>query len=173
MHSTTHKQQYKCALYHTEMIVQLYIVPHTNNSTSVYCTTRKQQYKCTLYHTETTVTSVHCTTKKQQYHCTLYHTETTVTSVHYTTQRQQLQVCIVALGENSYKCTLYHTETTIHVCIVPHRELINWYFEPSQPQRITSRLKTMFNLSPIYSTRKSSNHKLFKNHEISPVHKLT
>ena len=29
----------------------------------------------------------------------------------------------------------------------------------------------MFSLSSIYSTRKSSNHKLFKNHEISPVHK--
>ena len=31
----------------------------------------------------------------------------------------------------------------------------------------------MFNLSPIYSARKSSNHKLFKNYEISPVHKFT
>ena len=153
-HHTAKNTQYKCALYHTQTTVLVYTVPHGNNSTSV-------------------VTSVHCTTKKQQYHCTLYHTETTVTSVHYTTQRQQLQVCIVALGENSYKCTLYHTETTVHVCIVPHRELINWYFEPSQPQRITSRLKTMFSLSPIYSTRKSSNHKLFKNHEISPVHKFT
>ena len=27
----------------------------------------------------------------------------------------------------------------------------------------------MFNLSPIYSAQKSSNHKLFKNHKISPV----
>ena len=47
-------------------------------------------------------------------------------------------------------------------------KLVNWYFQPSQPQRITSRLKTVFNLSPIYSARKSSNHKLFKNHKISP-----
>ena len=39
--------------------------------------------------------------------------------------------------------------------------------KPSQPQRITSRLKTMFNLSPIYSARKSSNHKLSINHKIS------
>ena len=31
----------------------------------------------------------------------------------------------------------------------------------------------MFNLSPIYSARKSSNHKLFKNHKIGPVHKFT
>ena len=31
----------------------------------------------------------------------------------------------------------------------------------------------MFNLSPIYSACKSSNHKLFKNHKISPVHKFT
>ena len=44
---------------------------------------------------------------------------------------------------------------------------VSWYFEPSQPQRITSWLKTMFNLSPIYSARKSSNHKLFKNRKIS------
>ena len=28
----------------------------------------------------------------------------------------------------------------------------------------------MFNLSPIYSARKSSNHKLFKNHKISHIH---
>ena len=52
-------------------------------------------------------------------------------------------------------------------------QLVNWYFELSQPQRITSQLKTMFNLSPIYSACKSSNHKLFKNHKISPVHKFT
>ena len=31
----------------------------------------------------------------------------------------------------------------------------------------------MFNLSSIYSAHKSSNHKLFKNHKISPVHKFT
>ena len=46
--------------------------------------------------------------------------------------------------------------------------LESWYFEPSQPQSITSRLKTMFSLSPIYSARKSSNHNFFKNHQISP-----
>ena len=44
--------------------------------------------------------------------------------------------------------------------------LVSWHFEPSQPQRVTSWLKTMFNLS-IYSARKSSNHKLFINHKIS------
>ena len=48
------------------------------------------------------------------------------------------------------------------------QKLLSWYFEPSQPQRITSGLKTMFSLSPIYSARKSSNHKLSKNHKISP-----
>ena len=47
-------------------------------------------------------------------------------------------------------------------------KLVCWYFETSQPQTITSRLKTMFNLSPIYSTCKSSNHSLSKNHKISP-----
>ena len=45
--------------------------------------------------------------------------------------------------------------------------LVSWYFEPSQPQRVTSWLKTMFNLPPIYSARKSSNHKLSINHKIS------
>ena len=48
------------------------------------------------------------------------------------------------------------------------QQLVSWYFEPSQPQRMTSRLKTMFNLSPIYSARKSSNHKLSISHKISP-----
>ena len=45
--------------------------------------------------------------------------------------------------------------------------LVSWYFEPSQPQRVTSWLKTKFNLTPIYSARKSSNHKLSINHKIS------
>ena len=45
--------------------------------------------------------------------------------------------------------------------------LLSWYFEPSQPQRVTSWLKTMFNLAPIHSARKSSNHKLSINHKIS------
>ena len=49
------------------------------------------------------------------------------------------------------------------------RFLVGWYFEPSQKQSITSGLKkqTNFNLSPIYSSRKSSNHKFPKNHKIS------
>ena len=46
--------------------------------------------------------------------------------------------------------------------------LFSWYFEPSQPHRITLRLKTMCNLSPIYSACKSSYHKLSKNHKICP-----
>ena len=46
--------------------------------------------------------------------------------------------------------------------------LVNWYFEPRQPQRVTSWLKTMFNQSPIYSACKLSNHKLSKNHKVSP-----
>ena len=45
--------------------------------------------------------------------------------------------------------------------------LVSWYFEPSQPQRITSRPKTMFNLSSIYRARKSPKHKS-KQHKISP-----
>ena len=47
-------------------------------------------------------------------------------------------------------------------------DLVSWYFEPSQPQRITLQLKTMFNLFPIYSARKPSNHKLSINHKINP-----
>ena len=47
-------------------------------------------------------------------------------------------------------------------------KLVSWHFEPSQPQRITSVLKTMCNLSPIYSACKSSNHKLSPNHKTSP-----
>ena len=51
--------------------------------------------------------------------------------------------------------------------VVTEGWLVSWYFEPSQPQRVTSWLKTMFNLTPIYSARKSSNHKLSINHKIS------
>ena len=46
-------------------------------------------------------------------------------------------------------------------------QLVSWYFEPSQPQRVTSWLRTMFNPSSIYLARKSSNHKLSINHKIS------
>ena len=47
-------------------------------------------------------------------------------------------------------------------------KLVSWYFELSRPQRITSWLKIMFKLSPIYSTHNSSNHKLSPNHKIIP-----
>ena len=36
--------------------------------------------------------------------------------------------------------------------------LVGWCLEPSQPQRITSGLKTSFSLSPCYSIYKSLNH---------------
>ena len=42
---------------------------------------------------------------------------------------------------------------------VKQGQLLTWYFEPSQPQRITSGLKTNFTLSPDYSFHKSSYHK--------------
>ena len=45
-------------------------------------------------------------------------------------------------------------------------QLVSCCFESSQPQRTTSGLKTMFNLSPIYSAHKSSMKKLSQNHEI-------
>ena len=50
--------------------------------------------------------------------------------------------------------------------------LVGWYFEPSQPQRITSQLKIMFNLSPIYAARRSSNHKLSKNTRHKTIHNI-
>ena len=40
-------------------------------------------------------------------------------------------------------------------------------FEPSQPQRIMSGLKTNFNLSPCYCACKSSNHKFSKTYKLS------
>ena len=45
--------------------------------------------------------------------------------------------------------------------------LFCWYFEPSQPQRITSGLKQTSICLPIYYAHKSSNHKLSINHKIS------
>ena len=54
------------------------------------------------------------------------------------------------------------------ICGAPTSQLVSWYFEPSQPQRITSGLKTNFKLSPIYYTYMSSNHKLSKNYKTSP-----
>ena len=38
-------------------------------------------------------------------------------------------------------------------------QLVRWCYEPSQPKRITSGLKTNFNLSPAYSFQKSLFHK--------------
>ena len=46
--------------------------------------------------------------------------------------------------------------------------LFIWYFEPSQPQRIVSGLKTNFTLSPNYSAHKSSNLKFSRLYKISP-----
>ena len=51
---------------------------------------------------------------------------------------------------------------------IRNSQLVSWYFEPSQPQKIKSGLKTLFSQFPIYSAHKSSNHKLPKNHKISP-----
>ena len=46
--------------------------------------------------------------------------------------------------------------------------LVSWYTESSQPQRIISGLKTNFNLSPSYSTHKSSSHKFSEINKINP-----
>ena len=51
---------------------------------------------------------------------------------------------------------------------VLHKKIwVSWYSEPSQPQRITSGLKSTFNLSPIYSASQSSNHKFSNIYKIS------
>ena len=63
---------------------------------------------------------------------------------------------------------MHRLRLSLVLCFPLKRQLVSWYFEPSQPQRVTSWLKTMFNPSPFYSTRKSSNHKLSINHKISP-----
>ena len=39
------------------------------------------------------------------------------------------------------------------------RELVSWWFEPSQPQRMTSGLNTNLTVSPGYSFHESSYHK--------------
>ena len=44
--------------------------------------------------------------------------------------------------------------------------LVSWCFEPSQPQRTISGLKTNFNLSPTYSAHKSSNDTFSKIYQI-------
>ena len=62
-------------------------------------------------------------------------------------------------------CTTSNKQTRLpsHVvfllqCIIS--QLVSWCFEPSQPRRITSGLNTNFTLSPNYSFRNSSYHKL-------------
>ena len=45
-------------------------------------------------------------------------------------------------------------------------QLVSRYFEPSQPQRMTSRLKTMFSPSPIYSARQVIKAQIIQNHKI-------
>ena len=40
---------------------------------------------------------------------------------------------------------LHNAEPKLH-----EKRLVSWCFEPSQPQRITSRMKTNFSLSPSY-----------------------
>ena len=47
-------------------------------------------------------------------------------------------------------------------------QLVSWCFEPSQSQRIISKLKTYLNLSPSQGAHESSNHKFSKIHKISP-----
>ena len=60
-----------------------------------------------------------------------------------------------------YQCTT----NIMKVSVQSISQIVSWYFQPSQPQRISSGLKTMSNLFPFfifffYPARKSSNHRL-------------
>ena len=52
-------------------------------------------------------------------------------------------------------CTVFFT--------YPDNKIVSWCFEPSQPQWVTSGLKTNISLSPSYSALKSSNHNILEN----------
>ena len=54
-------------------------------------------------------------------------------------------------------CVCVFVCVCVCVCMCFH-ELVSWCFEPSQPQRITSRLDTNLTLPPSYSFHKSSYH---------------
>ena len=69
---------------------------------------------------------------------------------------------------DSNKPILWHRAKRSNKAMTLLQKLDSWCFEPSQPQRIISGLKTNFNLSPSYSAQKSSNHKFFKIYKISP-----
>ena len=44
--------------------------------------------------------------------------------------------------------------TSVKKKFFKNSELVSWFFEPSQPQMITSGLRTKFSLSPSYSLNK-------------------
>ena len=91
-------------------------------------------------------------------------------AVRYATTEQKFSAAWW-LGE---KCTQSQT-AALNFCFMWPKQggrrrgkLVGWYFEPSQPQRVTSGLKTNFNLSPGYSAHKSLNYKFSQIDEISP-----
>ena len=61
-------------------------------------------------------------------------------------------------GEEAFQTTIY--SDLLQANYLPEvRSFVRWCFEPSQPQRITSGLYTIFTLSQSYSFHKSSYHK--------------
>ena len=86
--------------------------------------------------------------------------------------------CAVHLMSVSAASCVVHLTTSLppsHCCSVRiisellwnFTKLVSWRSYPCQPQRITSGLKTNFNLSPCYSFHKSSYHKsLFLNPQL-------
>ena len=66
---------------------------------------------------------------------------------------QQFQLSAISCTDGERTCTRISVTYTV-VC-----QLL-WCFEPSQPQRVISGLKTNFSLSPSCSAHKSQNHKI-------------
>ena len=66
---------------------------------------------------------------------------------------QQFQLSAISCTDGEGTCTHISISYTV-VC-----QLL-WCFEPSQPQRVISGLKTNFSLSPSCSAHKSQNHKI-------------
>ena len=70
-------------------------------------------------------------------------------------------------GKRSSKGTVLPTDflsSNLLRWIPVFNRLVSWCFEPSQPERAISWLKTNFNFSPSYSAHKSQNHKIPSNY---------
>ena len=72
---------------------------------------------------------------------------------------------LISIYKTTTKCRRGMNRRTFPpISLQARSEWVSWCFEPSQPQRITSGLKTNFSLSPSYSLNKLQNvpHTFFK-----------